>query len=85
MRVLRNSRDKQAWTLAIALWLVGAGLLAMAWYSPIFTGAPLDLVLYLVAFFYVFAIGPLYNFARTLIDPDWRAEWVRRRGWRRDH
>ena len=65
-RELERIQSNKAWSLAIAAWLVGAGLLYaihvlvgelrsadLRWW--------LDAALFVVAFFYFLAIGPLHD------------------------
>jgi RsiW-degrading membrane proteinase PrsW (M82 family) len=58
-------------TITGAIWLLGAGLLWVLWYDvhpkPEFLDTLLGTVLYVIVFFYILALRPIYGFVRRRI------------------
>ncbi|WP_404402885.1 hypothetical protein [Pelagibacterium halotolerans] len=59
------SKDGNIWAVTFAIWMVGVGILYVFWNFH-FPNDMVDLIwggaLYIIAFFYVLALGPIRDF-----------------------
>lgn len=68
------NRDHVAWLIALALWGLGAWVIYELWYTRVFVNDVAEqlfgVVLYLVAFFYIFALPVLKMLASAWMAPE---------------